>query len=89
MLSNNGICLCTMHSVLLCSFSAGSKFYPVSHFTELHALTLATPSCVLLFVAMTSLIYRSSSSPLLDVYQLLAIVQTEGKTGGGLGTRLV
>ena len=51
--------------------------------------SIATHPYVLFLVAITSLIYRSSSSPLLDVYQLLAIVQTEGKTGGGLGTRLV
>ena len=50
----------TQHAqyVLLYSFSAGSKFHPVSNFTELHALTLATRSYVLLLLAMTSSIYR-------------------------------
>ena len=41
MLSNNGLCTVTI-------FSIGSKFRPVSNFTEVHALIQATHSYVLL-----------------------------------------
>ena len=43
MLSNNGLCL-HVAAVCVTIFSTGSKFRPVSDFTELHALTLAAHS---------------------------------------------
>ena len=46
MLSNKGLCLCSMHS--MCHyFSTGGK---VSNFTELHGLTLAACSYALLYI---------------------------------------
>ena len=43
MLSNNSFMYSSMPSTC-CYFSTGSKFWPFSNFTELHALTLATHS---------------------------------------------
>ena len=53
-------CLATMDNVYAAYtghatiFSTGSKFWPVSNFTELHALTLATHSYALLLGALAT-----------------------------------
>ena len=73
MLSNNGpvYAACAVHDTI---FSTGGKFQPVSNFTELHALTVATRSYVLLIH-----IYRTTSFTLQLSHLLACRLQEDSK----------